>query len=83
MPYFSPGKENNEWQDTIDVLLDTAEGIAKKSVVKVIHNQEKEVEALYFQLESQKKLYQKGRTTMTQPTTGSVFYEIGDKGIHL
>jgi hypothetical protein len=51
------GKSENEWRDTVDVLMSL--DVEEKHVVKVLHNADGEVVAIYIQLDKQRKLYKK------------------------
>ena len=62
------GTADNEWHDTVEVLVELADEKSKQNdsegnekcranIVQVLHDQDNEVQGIFFQTESQRKLY--------------------------
>lgn len=49
------GKSDNEWIDTVDYMMDLQKD--HNNVIKVLHNSDGEVAAIFVQLEKQRQLY--------------------------
>lgn len=88
--YSHVGKDEDEWQKTVAILreleeenqLNSGEDKEKersKNVVQVVHESDGEVVGIYFQTESQRKLYSKMGTVLEMDGT----YDTNNAGFSL